>query len=349
MKILFDGTTIFDLYKMGLSTYAYEIVKNITELDKTNRYFLGVRPSRWKNIREVDMDVRIKRIFSLDLMEDRFIPIALTTGKFDIYHGLSNKLCFGILARRYVLTLHDHYGKRDKVRMMSSFADIVITISQFAKERISEKYGIREEKIRVVYNGVSSIFSRKEEAYIDLKKKEFESKYGGGMFILCVITDDTYPNIKKIVFTVDLITRKHRDVKALFVGKDVSQYIEPESRDRLILIGYVQKETLCELYNISDVLFFPAVSGGFGLPVVEAMACGCPVITSRGTAQDEISGDSALKCDPNSEEEMLEHLEKILFSADLRNEFSLKGIQRAKLFSWKKAADSILRIYKEIS
>lgn len=343
MRILFDGTSIFEKYKMGLSTYSFEIIRNITEIDRQNDYFIGVRTSRWKNIQKIDLNAKIEKILSLEIAN---IPLAFLPKKFDIYHGLSNRLCFGIFAKKYILTLHDTHGKKEKLKRFCNLADIVITISNFSKKKISEELKIPEDKIRVVYNGVSPVFSIKDKKYVEMKKREFEEITGVRRFILCMITDDTYKNIKNIALVMNHITEKHKDVAALFVGKDVSEYIK-EGR-KMINIGYVSKEILSDLYNISEVLFFPATYGGFGLPIVEAMACGLPVITSRGTAQDEISGDAAIKCNPNSIYEMIDGIEKILNSPQKQKELSEKGIERAKIFSWKKSAEEILKIYKEV-
>lgn len=342
MKILFDGTSIFEKYKMGLSTYSFEIIKNICDLDKGNKYFIGVRTSRWKNIRGIDVDARIEKILSLDIAD---IPLAFSSKKFDIYHGLSNRLCFGIIAKKYILTLHDTHGKKEKIKRMANLADIIITVSYFSKKKISEELGIPDWKIRVVYNGVSPLFSIKEENYIEMKRREFKNKFGAERFVLCMITDDTYKNIKNIISVINYITEKYKDVSALFVGKDVSDHIN--DRKRMINIGYTSKELLCDLYNISELIFFPATYGGFGLPIVEAMACGLPVITSRGTAQDEIAGDAAIKCNPNSVDEMIHGIEKILNSPKIKKELSEKGLERAKIFSWKKSAEDTIKIYKE--
>lgn len=346
MKILFDGTSIFEDLKMGLSTYSYEIVKNIYLADPTNQYFVGVRTSRWKSIHKLDVNVKIEKLLSLSIGGD-FLPLAFSPNKFDIYHGLANRLCFGIIAKKYILTLHDTHGRKKKLKKMCNLADLVITISNFSKRSIVEELGIPEKKIKVIYNGVSDIFTKKDQNYVSEKKKEFKSKYGGDRFILCVITDDTQRNIRNILFTITNITQKYKGVKAIFVGKDISEYIQTD-KNNIINIGYVSKEKLCDLYNISDMLFFPATYGGFGLPVVEAMACGCPVLTSRGTAQDEIGDEAAEKCDPYSVDEMIEKMEKIISSPSLQQKLSEKGLERAKFFSWKKAAQQILETYREV-
>lgn len=348
MRIIFDGTSIFDRQKMGLSTYCYEIIKSISEIDGENEYFLGVRPSRWMRAENVfGENVKLKRIVSVDLGE-RFMPIGFTLGKFDVYHGLSNKLCLGIPSRRYAITLHDTHGAKNRAKRMCEVADIVITVSHFSKRRIAEELGTSERKIMVVYNGVSSKFYRKEKHIVEQKRKEFSKVHGGDGFVLCVITDDTYKNVDKILSVTRRLLERNKDLRVIFVGKDVRGKISQENRG-IVHIGYVTAEVLCDMYNMADVMFFPAVSGGFGLPVVEAMACGCPVVTSRNTAQDEIGGDACLRCDPNSEDEMLEALEKILRSDDVREELIRKGSERAKLFSWRKAAEELLKIYREIS
>jgi glycosyltransferase involved in cell wall biosynthesis len=112
--------------------------------------------------------------------------------------------------------------------------------------------------------------------------------------------------------------------------------------------GGVSEEDLPVLYNGAEVLVYPAFAEGFGLPVLEAMACGTPVITSNTTSLPEVTGDAAILINPRSFEEIGQSMEKILSDSALRREFASRGLQRAKTFGWAEAAKRTIEVYKEV-
>jgi alpha-1,3-rhamnosyl/mannosyltransferase len=115
---------------------------------------------------------------------------------------------------------------------------------------------------------------------------------------------------------------------------------------RIILTGYVDEPTLACLYSGASAFVYPSLYEGFGLPVLEAMACGCPVVCSNRASLPEVAGDAAIQIDPHDPEALAHSLEKVLHDSDLRNRLITAGLQRARLFSWKKTASETLDIFK---
>lgn len=124
--------------------------------------------------------------------------------------------------------------------------------------------------------------------------------------------------------------------------KELSNAISNFDKSKLIFTGYVKDEDLSIIYSNASFFIYPSLYEGFGLPVLEAMQCGCPVITSNVTSLPEVVGDCGIQIDPNNNKELVLAYEKMYFDENFRKECSLKGLERAKIFSWEKCANQII-------
>ena len=124
---------------------------------------------------------------------------------------------------------------------------------------------------------------------------------------------------------------------------DLSEY-----KDRILKIGYVDDEDLSPLFSGAEMFVYPSIYEGFGMPVLEAMQCGCPVITSNVSSLPEVIGEAGIQINPHSDSEMLAAYEKMYFDKNFREECSRKGIERAKQFSWKACVDKMLDVIKNV-
>lgn len=343
MKVILDGTQIFDEEGAGIKNYCINITQNLLKIiDRADQIYVGVRPSRWKKIKNGEkypfLYHRVKKILTFNILGQ---PLGILREKFDIYHGLGGKIYRFLDNKKikYVVTIH-HLEKKEEIeqaKVFVKFADVIITISNFSKKRIIEKLNIDEKKIIVIYNGVSEKFRplpNREEI-----KKKFSGK--SEKIVLLLITGDTVENIENISKAIDILKMRLKEVR--FISAGIKNVRGCEN------LGYVDENRMVELYNLADVLLFPAVSGGFGLPIVESMACDCPVITSSGGAHEEVAGNSALLCNPYSPEDIAEKTEKVLTSPELQKKLSEEGLKRAKMFSWEKSAKKIYEIYKSLT
>lgn len=227
-------------------------------------------------------------------------------------------------------------------------ADRIATISEFSKREIVECLHIPEERIFVAPCGVDQTFyspitlaSDKEENDSFVRNKfRFEGRY-----LLYLGTLEPRKNVGILVDVLEELLPDFEDLRLIIAGGFGWQYQDTLERmqksrvsDRIILTGYVSEEEKRQLYRSASALLFPSYYEGFGLPVVEAMACGIPVVCSNRASLPEIANDAALLCDPGAPEEFVRATRSILHDQDLAKLLAAKGCENAKRFSWDDAA-----------
>lgn len=248
------------------------------------------------------------------------------------------------------------FKKRDlyQLKLWGKFsinrAKAVITISKFSKNAIMDEYKIASEKVKVIYPGVKQESRRMNK---ELSINELQKKYGiGKNFVLFVGTLQPRKNIAKLVEAISKI----KDVELLVVGKKGWQYEEILNSPKKYAVGnrvkfleFVPDEDLAILYKQAVCFVLPSLYEGFGLPVLEAMKNGCPVIVSNTSSLPEAGGDAALYIDPNDASDIAQKIEKLLSDKNLRQEMIDKGYEQVKKFSWEKAAKETLQVLKEVA
>ncbi len=246
--------------------------------------------------------------------------------------------------------------KNNVMRNSVGWVDHVITISDFVVEDVVEHWGVSEEVVSVVHCGVDDIWFQKQSVDDILRvKSNYKIKKP---YILFVGTFQPRKNIDRVIDAYTSLPEIYKkDNMLVLVGKDGwgSDMLQGKV-DKLVNKGECvrikdasDRDVRC-LYQASAVFLFPSLYEGFGLPVLEAFASGVPVITSKGTALEEVAGDAALLVDPYSIEDIADKL-KCLLDLDMvsRKKIIEKGVERAKQFSWDKAAIKIYEIYKKFA
>jgi glycosyltransferase involved in cell wall biosynthesis len=220
----------------------------------------------------------------------------------------------------------------------------VITVSEFSKKDIADKYKIESSKIDVVYNGA-------EEAYKPLDKAEKEAvkaKYSGGKdYFLYVSALHPRKNVKRLLQAFDKFKEATKsDMKLVLVGPMYFKNNEMEQvykgmkfKDDVIFTGRLNVEELCKVTGAAFALTYVSYFEGFGIPVIEAMQCDIPVITSNVTSMPEIAGDAALQLDPFSVDDIAKAMQDIYRDEALRQKLIEKGRARCRNFSWDKTAE----------
>jgi glycosyltransferase involved in cell wall biosynthesis len=229
-------------------------------------------------------------------------------------------------------------------------ADKIITVSQNTKDDLVEMFNYNPNKIKVIYNGVDSSYK-----LIDNKKliSEINNKYNTGEnFLLYVGNIKPHKNIPVLLKALSNIDKQN---KLVIVGKRDKAYDEifdiidqNNLKDRIIFTGFVPDEDLILLYNAAALFVYPSLYEGFGLPPLEAMACGTPVITSNVSSLPEVVGDAAITVDPHNIKELSKKINKILSNKDLQNKMIQRGIERAKQFTWDKTARETIKVYEDV-
>ena len=243
---------------------------------------------------------------------------------------------------------------RPMLKLATSKAGHIITVSEYSKAQITERLGVPASKITAIYNGVNGDFrsTDRSEAF----KKVSEALGVEHPYLLYVGSLKGYKNIPTLLKTFALLTeRRHIPHHLMIVGNDpqrqrllVEECAQLRISDKTHFVSHVSQELLPTLYAAADVLVMPSRIEGFGLPVLEAMACGTPVVCSSAASLPEVGGDAVLYFDPESVEELAHTLERVLDSRDLQRDLRKKGLERAKLFSWDESARQHVGVYQRV-
>ena len=288
--------------------------------------------------------------------------------RLDLYHGTNFKMQtvgrYGGLVTIHDLWLdrHPEYSKKMLGQWSSSFktrqtalrARKVITVSEFSARELMELYGLKREHIVVIPNGVSEDFvpRRDDHAITELRKRiGLKTEH----FVLFIGGADPRKNHQIFLEAAELVRKKLGSRTLVLVGSPIhpfGNYEETARRrsltEKVLCPGRLSTNDLQLLYSSTDLFVFPSLYEGFGMPVLEAMACGAPVLTSNSTALAEVAGDAALLADPQDARALGEAMIRALEDEPLRTDLKVKGFDRARQFSWEQAATKTLALYREV-
>lgn len=231
----------------------------------------------------------------------------------------------------------------------------VLTVSEYSKKQIVETYGIPEEKVTVTYNGVSDQFHKIDsDTELDNTLQRFALK--DEPFILAVGNLQPRKNIERLIRVYCQLRKAEKiQQKLVLVGKldyrghaIEQQIIDSGMQNHITTTGYVSDDELIALYNRADFFVYPSYYEGFGLPVIEAMACGTAVITSRVSSIPEVGGEAAMYIDPHSDNDLEQQILKIANDANLRNNLIEQGLTQAKKFNWETTAKQTINILEKV-
>lgn len=292
------------------------------------------------------------------LWEQTVLPV-LTRGKF-----LWSPSATGPLAKSdQVLTLHDvafldapEYFTPNFVRLYATLLPRlvkrvakVVTVSEFSRERIAATLGLDAADVAVIPNGVSGEFRPQGEAEIVATRAALDLP---PRYLLLQATSDKRKNLARVLSVWQQIAPQLDDDLWLVVSGNLSrQHIfgdigEIKDLPRTKLLGFVDEKHLAPLIAGAETFLFPSLYEGFGLPILEAMACGTPVLTADATATREIAGDAGLLVDPTSAESIAKGIMSLSADHGLRERLSAAGLERARLFSWAAAAEKYRKLFE---
>ena len=225
----------------------------------------------------------------------------------------------------------------------------IITISEFIKNELTDELGIAPNKITAIPLAADPFFYPRQKVAIDetLNKHRWPQEY-----ILYVGTLEPRKNLSVLIKALSMTKTKIALILAGWKGWGDKKWLDDINvyglQDRVIFTDYVHEETLACLYSGASAFIYPSLYEGFGLPVLEAMACGCPVICSHVASLPEVAGDAALFIDPIDPVDLAHKIDQVLEDTALRTILVEKGLQRAKVFSWQKTAAQTLDVFKNV-
>ncbi|MEN0060225.1 MAG: glycosyltransferase family 1 protein, partial [Bdellovibrio sp.] len=277
----------------------------------------------------------------------------------DIYHGPDFKIS-GSFRGPKIVTVHDmvvfeqkynapsfyQKGIRDLTKVLqSSSVQAVIANSHFTKSEILRHFPLLQGRVHVTHLGCDRFAMRSSVSSLALPEK----------YILFVGTLEKRKNIQRLIAAFEMLKEQGCSEELVLAGgwgfgaEEIRQQLETSRfRSSIHHLNYVSQEHLAELYQRARVFFFPSLYEGFGIPALEAMQAGCPVVVSQGGALEEICGQAALTVNALDVEAMAATVKQLLLSEDLREEMSRRGQEQACLYTWENCARDTIAVYKQV-
>lgn len=370
MKIAIEAQRIFRPNKHGMDFVALESIRELQKIDKANEYFIFVSPGEDSCLQESE-NVHIIELHcpTYPLWEQVALPRMISKIKPDLLHCTSNTAPINCPVP-LILTLHDiifleprqsnnkslyqnmgWYYRRLVVPRILSQCRKIITVSHFERNRIKEALQLPDEQITTVYNGYSNHFFPREKASSITKKYIQEDS-----FLFFLGNTDPKKNVPCTLKAYSIYRERSvnplpllvADIKDEVLNSLLKEQNIEHIRPFITSPGYVSNMDLPYLYSGAFAFLYTSLRESFGIPLLEAMACGTPVVTSNTSSMPEVGGKNALLTDPTNAEDIAEKLISLEKNSFFYNEQVSYGLERVKLFSWGKTAQDLLSIYHNI-
>jgi glycosyltransferase involved in cell wall biosynthesis len=370
MRIGIEAQRLFRAKKHGMEVVALEAIRSLQKIDTQNEYVVFAKDDVDSKCIEETKNFKVVALPSkpYPVWEQYTLPKELKKHQLDLVHCTCNTAPL-YLSKKLVLTLHDiifleqlsfkgtayqNFGniyRRFVVPKIVKKCETIITVSDFERENIIKTLNLPEEKVKTVYNAVHPRFNTN---YTTDELVAFREKYKlPESYILFLGNTAPKKNTIGAIKAYIEYCRNTRDAKKMVVLdfsednliKLLGELGASDLKSNFYLPGYVPSVEMPKLYNLAFVYLYPSFRESFGLPIVEAMASGCPLITSNTSSMPEIAAGAALLADPYKPEEIAEKLIQMCSDTPLRNDFAAKGIERAKYFSWDNTAKQYQEIY----
>lgn len=372
MKIAIDATSI-PPQPAGAGVYAIELVRALAGRGgRRDGYAVFSRGAWFDDITAGRRDWRVERVRApsrprRSAWEQTRLPARLRALGIDVLHSTHHTLPLAPMRCRRVVTVHDvtffriparypplrRLYMQASTRLAAAVADAIIVPSAVVRDDALRALGVAAAKVHVVYEAPAPRFApiRKDDAATIARAYGIEAPY-----ILSVGSLEPGKNRARLIRALHALRAEGFGQRLVIVGQRAWRYAEEVAlvrelglQDCVIFPGYVRGEHLPALYAAADAFALPALYEGFGLPVVEAMACGTPVLTSNTGATAEIAADGALLVDPLSVAAIRDGLRSLLSDAALRDDLHVRGLKRAAEFSWERAADETRAVYERVA
>ena len=371
MKIAIEAQRIFRTNKHGMDFVALESIRELQKIDHENEYFIFVTPGEDRCLEESE-NVHIIELKcpTYPLWEQVALPRAVKKIMPDLLHCTSNTAPLQCPVP-LILTLHDiiylekrhsssftwyqemgWFYRRMVVPRVLANCEKIITVSQFERKRILDVLHLPEEQLVAVYNGFNSHF------HVQPKAPEITRKYiDADNYLFFLGNTDPKKNTPRVLKAYsDYLKQSTQklplliaDLKEDVIDRILEEENITEIKSYIHAPGYIANTDLVALYCGAFAFLYPSLRESFGIPMLEAMACGTPFIAGNTSAMPEIAGEGALLADPFDSNDITEKILQLEKDQALYQQQVEYGIQRSQLFSWRNTAESLLKIYKEFA
>ncbi len=374
MKIVIDAR-MYGLEHAGIGRYVLNLIKGLEKKDKKNEYYILLRKKYYKrlNFKNKKFNKTLADIPHYSIKEQLLLPGIIKKIKPDLVHFPHFNLPL-LYRGKYIVTIHDlikHQSKGRETTTRRPFlywpkyllyrlivflaikrARKIISPSHWWRKELIKQYKLKESKVKVTHEGADEFLKKKpasDSTKVVLKKYGITKPF-------IIYTGSLYPhkNVLNLVKAVIKYNRENKEKLFLVITSSRDAFMERLKKEietmkgefQVILAGFVTTEELIALFQEAEAFVTPSLLEGFGLPGLEAMATGTPVISSNASCLPEIYGDAALYFDPLNINQMTKKIEEVITSKKTQEELRKKGLKQVKKYSWEKMAKETLRVYE---
>ena len=367
MRIGIDARKLHDY---GIGTYIRNLLRELAKIDRQSEYVLFTRPqdvavaaTLGENFRAVP-----DRSGHYSIAEQISIPLGARRERLDLFHATHYVLPL-LTPSKTVVTIHDciHLMFPEYLRHRLGYAyaraslytaahksNRILTVSEASKRDILKFFNVPPEKIVVTPNAIDDRFSAPpSDEHVAETRERYQLSHS---YLLYVGNIKPHKNLERLIEAFHLVRMQGRsELELLIIGDEISKLqglrraVHKHDIHRYVrFLGYVPDKTLAVLYRLASVFVFPSLYEGFGLPPLEAMASGTPVVTSNVSSLPEVVGDAAVQVDPYSAEAIAHGILTVLRSPHLRSELQARGLKRVQEFSWARSVRRVREVYEEV-
>jgi glycosyltransferase involved in cell wall biosynthesis len=367
VRIAIDARKLRDY---GIGTYVRNLLRHLSRIDQTTEYVLFCRGADCDAVEQLGENFRAvpESARPYSIREQLRIPLDLRREGIDLFHA-PHYVLPPLIPCKSVVTIHDcihlrfpqylpnrlaYAYARSSLWIATHRSNRVLTVSEASKRDILRYFSIPENKIDVIYNAIDERYGEAPSPDEVLRVRE---RYQlNDPFVLYAGNIKPHKNLERLIEAFNTLRRSGLDtVKLVIIGDEISKYAalrravhKYKLHKHVRFFGFVPDKTLAVLYRLAGVFVFPSLYEGFGLPPLEAMASGTPVITSNVSSLPEVVGDAALLIDPYEPDAIADAMRRVLTEPALREDLRQRGLQRVKEFSWDRSVRRVHEIYQEV-
>jgi len=358
------------LHDFGIGTYIRNLLRHLARIDHETEYVLFCRPGDRPSLGALGENFRtvVETAGNYSVAEQLRVPLALRREGVTLFHA-PHYVLPPLVACRSVVTIHDcihlmfpqylpnrlaHTYARMSISLAARRATRVLTVSESSKRDILRFVDAPPEKIDVIYNAYDERFGvepREEDVVRVRERYQLHDE-----FVLYAGNVKPHKNLERLIQAFDLVRRRGLDhLKLVLIGDEISRYAalrravhRHQLHKYVRFLGYLPETTLAVMYRLAGVFVFPSLYEGFGLPPLEAMASGTPVVTSNVSSLPEVAGEAAVLVDPYEPTAIADGIYRVLTDESLRRNLRQRGLARASQFSWEASVRRVRDIYGHI-